>query len=1396
MADEIKVPFNLEVQNKEKVDEATKSVQNLNDATKNAQQGLKDMADAAKNNAGGAQEAGAGASSAGMSMGMMTLAVGAATVALAAAAIAFRVTVAILKELAAVTMEVAEASVKLAMEYERSMTKVAALTNAQPQMIAQWKESLLDLASATGVVPNELAKGLYFVASAGLHGAEAMEVMTAAAKASATGMGSVEVIARTITSAVNAYGKEHLTAAHAIDVLTKTVVEGGAEATEYASSLGRVLPVAASLGVKMEEIGAFTAIFTRQGVKGQEAITALRGALLALEAPHKTAIESLREHGITVERLHAAIEQNGLRATLQDLANIYHNNAQELDKVIPNVRALTGVLAVTGAQAQEYDAALKRITESHGAADKAFEKTKESLAFQWDQVTAEFQAMGIAIGNDLIPPLKQFLDLAKQLLPVVHDLANAFGHVLGGGMQAVIDAGHGYVEFFEIAEKVTRKLGEYFPILGAALFIIDGQLKTVKDSVGTLKDGFEILFKTIVLTAVGPAGQFIIALANMGKEARETKQRLAELASTPKTPWEIDPLHPNATSERVSVPYTPGAIGNGGAHVNLQGPVGMSEAEQKAAAAAAKKAEAEQARILIQYEKELAQVKKQTAEATALETQGIAGQIEKVHVDADAMRDAVTANEHWRGANVYMAFAMNEQIKAWEDAHVKKLQAKADAQQEKEDEKQRLELIRADSDAIKMNAEAENVMAAANDKGTQSYGNQVKKIQESYEKRMENAIAVAQERMAHMQNADAIWVEYEALANLLDALGKASEKETEFAKKQAFLDKLGNISKIIGQVNDLLLGMGMNADSAFGKLVGGFAAGAKSGEAAARDYSNATSSLGKAAAIGGAAVDVFNTGKEKGMLGGAASGAMTGAMLGSVIPGVGTAAGAIVGGVVGIIGGMFKDKTAQKVMEDVGQSWGVSISKGTTDAIINTMKSLDMSKQMAELMNIDKIIEDSGRTTHEFTDQINHLMEAIANKAVPAKEGLAMLDKEFGTLATEAMNAGEVGDKALVKVIRRARELGEMTPQMKEFWNTQISLAAEGAAQIAEGLGDISNFGYANKDTPDGKKGNNQDGSDSMQFGQDAANFFVMGFQQQMESQGLLKALDSTKDSFAKMWDSLSKQGNKGALLLLQPFKDLQDKLNGADKSLRGFITTLEGEGKVFTAVANQGNLTKDGFDAMQRSIVTTQHALTAGGIQSKDALMAIHGQLAAVISASKNYGYAIDANTQSLIDQSVAAGLAFPTDPLERIIELLGDIAKGLGVDIPDSAKKAKEAIGNIPPNGSAGNPNTQEQWTPPAWTPDQPKKSARGNVVGPSIGGELHVVGEGNSTEVIAPVAAMLKHIGAAIAANNGGGQQQGMPPITVNIDGQALVKIMEKRMKIGGMRVPTSAISNAGL
>jgi len=299
----------------------------------------------------------------------------------------------------------AGAAIKLGVDYESAMTKVATLTGSNAAQIVLYKEKIQDLATFLPQSMSALAEGLYYVASAGYRGQEAIDVLTNSAKAAANSMGSVEVVAQAVTSALAAYGLKGSESGRVTDILTQAVIYGKLEFDELAGSIGRVLPIAAAAGVSLEEVAASLSTMSLTGLNAEEAATALRSALMSLFAPSKGATDALMSMGLSADDVRASIREKGLLATLRMLMDLTNGNVTALDAIIPNVRGLVAVLATAGSQSEVYATILKEVSNSLGVTDRAFEITAQTARVQMGLFRNSLEGVGLLVSSVLIPPL-------------------------------------------------------------------------------------------------------------------------------------------------------------------------------------------------------------------------------------------------------------------------------------------------------------------------------------------------------------------------------------------------------------------------------------------------------------------------------------------------------------------------------------------------------------------------------------------------------------------------------------------------------------------------------------------------------------------------------------------------------------------------------------------------------------------------------------------------------------------------------------------------------------------------------------------------------------------------------------------------------------------------------
>jgi TP901 family phage tail tape measure protein len=393
------------------------------------------------------------------------------------------------------------ASVKLAADFNSSMSKIGSLVGMSQRQVESYKASVLEMAKGLPQAPKELADALFFITSAGVKGKTALEVLEASAKAAVAGLGDAQTVADAATSALNAYGAANLSAQQATDVLVATVREGKMEPAELAGSLGKVIPVASAMGVEFHEVGAAVAAMSRTGMNAAEATTALRAMLSQLMKPSKQTADGLKAVGLTVKEVQASIRDKGLFPTLQMLMDRFDGNATAAARVFGNVRGLTGVLSIAGKNAGSNARIFDKLAHSAGDTARAFERAKETdPSIRFKQAMSSLQVAAIKLGNALLPTVTQLVDRLGKL-------ADAFAGLSDGQRRAII-----------YAAGVAAAIGPVSSVVGTAMRAVGAFSRAIGGlgmALGGVKKGVPLYARAIagVVKGTGKAAGAIASLA-------------------------------------------------------------------------------------------------------------------------------------------------------------------------------------------------------------------------------------------------------------------------------------------------------------------------------------------------------------------------------------------------------------------------------------------------------------------------------------------------------------------------------------------------------------------------------------------------------------------------------------------------------------------------------------------------------------------------------------------------------------------------------------------------------------------------------------------------------------------------------------------------------------------
>lgn len=329
------------------------------------------------------------------------------------------------------------ASAKLSLDFEKAFSRMQGLAGVSADEVDGLKESVMGLAGETGKAPQELADALYFIRSAGLAGQDALDALEMSAKGAAAGLGDTAAVADAVTSAMNGYGPTVLSAAKATDVLVATAREGKVEASQLGPQMGRLIPIAAELGISFDQVGAAVAFLSRSNGDASLTATMLSGVMSKLLKPSQMGAQALEAVGLSAQRVREMLNENGLAGTMQVLRERLGDTG--FGQLFDDVQALQGALQMTGQASKDYIGVAERMGDVTGATDDAFAKWSQTMGFKNQQAFADLQVAMIKLGDIIVPLGADIASFASKFLhwfAALPEPVQKLVVVLGGALAA------------------------------------------------------------------------------------------------------------------------------------------------------------------------------------------------------------------------------------------------------------------------------------------------------------------------------------------------------------------------------------------------------------------------------------------------------------------------------------------------------------------------------------------------------------------------------------------------------------------------------------------------------------------------------------------------------------------------------------------------------------------------------------------------------------------------------------------------------------------------------------------------------------------------------------------------------------------------------------------------
>ncbi|HCR5479357.1 TPA: phage tail tape measure protein [Shigella dysenteriae] len=375
-----------------------------------------------------------------------------------------------------------------AIGFGKEMSRVQALTRIDknsPQFKAL-REQALKLGSETQFTASDAASGQSFLAMAGFTPQTIQAALPGVLNMALAGgveLGETDDIGSNILTQFNLTADQMDRVG---DTLTAAFTRTNTDLRALGETMKYTGPVAAKLGISLEEAAAMAGMLANNGLRGSDAGTAMRASLSRLASPPKAAADALKELGVSVA------DARGKMRPMEDvLLDLYKATQKygQVDQVsffkdIAGEEAFVGLQTlVAAAGSGELQKLTRELQGARGEADRVAKVMADNLDGDLKNLDSAWEGLRIRISDLVDGPLRSVTQWFTRVLEKITSLAQAHPVltrqllIAGGALLAM-----------------TATIGSLSLVIGA----LYGKL-------ATLRLGFDILTRSMNVVRVLPA---------------------------------------------------------------------------------------------------------------------------------------------------------------------------------------------------------------------------------------------------------------------------------------------------------------------------------------------------------------------------------------------------------------------------------------------------------------------------------------------------------------------------------------------------------------------------------------------------------------------------------------------------------------------------------------------------------------------------------------------------------------------------------------------------------------------------------------------------------------------------------------------------------------------------
>ena len=198
-------------------------------------------------------------------------------------------------------------------------------------------------------------------------------------------------------------------ASHFADLLAKTSSSSNTTVALMGETFKYVAPVCGSLGYSAEDAAIAIGLMANAGIKGSQAGTSLRSALINMVKPTNSMASKMKELGINVKNEDGSMKS--LRETLimlrEKFSGLSESEKANAAATIFGKEAMSGMLAIINASDEDFNNLVNSVDGCTGAAEDMANTMNDNLNGQLTILKSTIETILIQFGDLMLPLIKK-----------------------------------------------------------------------------------------------------------------------------------------------------------------------------------------------------------------------------------------------------------------------------------------------------------------------------------------------------------------------------------------------------------------------------------------------------------------------------------------------------------------------------------------------------------------------------------------------------------------------------------------------------------------------------------------------------------------------------------------------------------------------------------------------------------------------------------------------------------------------------------------------------------------------------------------------------------------------------------------------------------------------------